>query len=563
MGSKVEERVLYDVYKIADDHAVLPEGGSLSQVWDRIRGNRVVEVVDVNGDGPGSGDTAILFTGDKIEDIRFQGPPLIHKLAARREFYLNLARRELAATGAAYDVRNINPASLEGFAVALAGSMQNYGSDRVEEAREIAHSITDHPVAAGAIVAGATALSLHPKGRLAMEAVGLSGAVGGTGYILHDRVNGIVNDKPMGKHDLAAGLCMAGGVSALRGMTVEGFWNDTVQGLKTAGRFLGESVDSTPGLVAVGANGESFIVSNAAVVSAVAAAAATGGRVASAAGALPVSRMVATFANGGGKIQTREVQFSEEFVPDEVAWAQSLAKKSAEEIKAALELMMEEGEAAQAAQVLEEVEQNLEVTAEFYKRADPAFRQVIQKTLAEVEAQALHLLDRPNPREAEMILNGVRHKIGALKETASRYRLASFKMPGNEKAAALPDVPEGIDLGQPLERMLPRNPETRRRFVDVLERYFRNFRGGSERMYKKLTGPGEGLTEVKFMERSGPRIYLVFNKGRPVLLRVGNKDTQMQDILAAKALAKKLGFLQVFVYFAEATQDASETAGSK
>ncbi|MBI4124703.1 MAG: hypothetical protein HY466_02070 [Deltaproteobacteria bacterium] len=563
MAPKVEPRVFYDVYTVGEDHVILPEGGGLSKIWDRMTGDRVVEVVDVNGDGPGDGDTAVLFNGDKVENARFQGPPLIHKLAARREFYLDLARRSLAGDGVTFDVRNIDPSSLEGFAVALAGSMQNYGAGRVEEAKDIAASVTDHPVAAGAIVAGAVALSLHPKGRMAMEAVGLAGAVGGTGYIVHDRVDGIKNDKPMGKRDLAAGFCIAGGVSALRGMTVESFWNNTVQGLRQAGRFLGEGSGLSPGWVAAGADGGYFVVSGAAAVPAVAAA--VEGKTASASALLPVSQMVAAFSKSGGKVQTREVRFSEEFNPDEAAWTNSPAKTSAEDIESALELVMEElkvsghaEEAAQVGRVLEEVRQNLEVAAEFYKRSpDPAFRQAIVEALSEIEAAANSLLGPRDPHAAKVLLEGMRQRMTLLRDSAQRLRLASFKVPGvgDKTALVLPEVPEGIELAKPLEGMLPGNLDRQRNLIRGLEGFFEDHQKGKLKAALRYV---MGIYEHRVIRPNAPRVYVAYKGKKIVVLRLGDKNTnQKQDIKLARQLAKQLGLLEVFVYVMDGDQTAA------
>jgi len=103
--------------------------------------------------------------------------------------------------------------------------MQSYFGDRVEEARGIADHVTDNPAVAGAVVAGATALSLHPKGRIALEALSMAGSLGGTGYIVHDVADGIVHGTPIGEHHLTAGLAMWGGAGTLRGMTIGGFIN--------------------------------------------------------------------------------------------------------------------------------------------------------------------------------------------------------------------------------------------------------------------------------------------------------------------------------------------------
>lgn len=411
-----------------------------------------------------------------------------------------------------------------------------------------------------------------------MEAAGLAGAVGGTGYIVHDRVKGVVHGKPMGRHDLTAGLAIVGGASAMRGMTVEGVWQDTMSGLGRAMKFLEGSGGAgfSPGLVGAGAGGGSIIFSGevaataAIAAEASASAVAAGGRLSSVVTGVPISRLVATFANGGGGPQAREVHWSDEFVPDEAAWLTSQAKGSADQIQTALEMTIEDLEAAgqteqvaQVANVLEEVTENLEVVAELYKRLpDEGARQLLRNALGEVEVKALQLLDYPTAEAAEILVQGIRQRMQVMRELSQRFHIASFKMPGNGNGAqlVLPEIPEGIQLAKPLEEMLPTNPGKRQFFIRALERYFRNYRGGNHRKYKNLDGRGDGLTEVQFIEPAAPRIYLVFKEGKPVILRIGDKDTQMADIAAAKQLAKQLGLLQLFVYVVD---DHGEVAPDK
>lgn len=545
----------YKVFSVGWDHVILPEGGPFSKGWDRFVGNRVVEVVDTNHNGqPDNGDTAILTDGSRVSRAKFSHPLVQKKV--REEDELTLSFRKLRGKGTIFDVRDVSPRSFEAYCIAQA----DYFQGRQHEAKEIAGNITDNPVAAGAIVTVGTVLLFHPKTRiptrLAAEWVRALGAAGGITYVVHDRLDGLVNGTPMGEHDFTAGLAIGSGASAFRGVTLKNFANDTLQGLERVRNFftLGEG-GFTPGWVASGAVGGSFIFSGAGALE-VAPAIAAGGRLPSAIAGLPIYNLVATFPSAGGGLKTRHLKLKEGFAKlDDAAWVKSRAKNSMDEIRSALEIAKEEAQASgkmekvvQIESALEELNQNMRVIEEVYRHAPEAeVRVAIETLLSEVERRALSLFHASDSNLTRMILEGVRQRMLIVKDLAGRHGIASFKVP----TAGVPflpslEIPNNVSLARPLEELLPRDPGSRNVFLDALRRFLEFRRQGQWGLAKFNIRPG--LSEAKYHNGNGQRIYFARKDGVTHILRMGDKGTQDSDIALAEKLGKELGLLGIAVF---------------
>ncbi|MFA5811037.1 MAG: hypothetical protein WC956_01740 [bacterium] len=235
-----DETKLYKVFNIGEWNVVLPEGSSfnflsrLTGIGSGGLGNRITDVVDTNENGrPDSGDTAITSWGDRIDNVQLNGDeikwPEAYDIPATGQW---VNETPLKGSGLTYTSKQLESTGGMTFAKSMADSGDHYVNQRQEEARQIAHSISDNPLVTGVIVGAATIASLHPWGRTALEALGIAGSVAGTGYMIYDRLHGAINGSPMAEHDINATLAILGGAGAMRGMQVGEFLSAPIRALK-------------------------------------------------------------------------------------------------------------------------------------------------------------------------------------------------------------------------------------------------------------------------------------------------------------------------------------------
>jgi hypothetical protein len=500
-----------------------------------MKGDRIVEVIDTNHNGiPDSGDTAVTVLGRRIDNVQFSRPIVGIPLHFEGEHAVRA--RKFAGSHLRYDVRPIAQDSFESLAICLAGSTQDYGKQRVDEARAIGKSISDNKVVTAAITIGGALLMLHPYGRTAMSGVGVAGAGLGTGYMILDRLSGIVRGTAMGKHDLAALLGIAGGAPALKGMNVSELWNfKSVFG--GASRFFG-GPPMMPQLAGAGANGGSIAVSIEGVAEAGATTAVAGGPVRPA-GASPVIMSIMEIIETGGQVDTKSL-------PKPIApWEKSDAQKSFENIRAGLEILIESDRKGITAmhgltkskvtpqELLEQLKNMERGVKELYQRVgSEEERKAIELALREQLTEMDRLIAENSLEEVQVLLKKAYDGVRVV-EKSSTVAITVLKEPPppfiSYRAAIHKEIPKVLEN--------PDNIEYKKFYLETMRRieegtFKPNHPNARTNVFEheKNSGPGYRIYGTMMTDASGEK--------RTIILHVGPKGTFREQNAAIDAAEK-------------------------